>query len=60
VSALAVLWIELLDQIHHRGRFSVYLRLVNARVPSIYGPTADDEGGPASEWMPALVGRFRN
>lgn len=42
VSALEVLWIELLDQIHHRGQFSVYLRLVDARVPSIYGPTADE------------------
>jgi uncharacterized damage-inducible protein DinB len=28
--------------IHHRGQFSVYLRLVGARVPSIYGPTADE------------------
>src|SRR5215216_4828776 len=37
-----VLWLELHDQIHHRGQFSVYLRLVGARVPSIYGPTADE------------------
>jgi len=36
------LWIELLDHIHHRGQFSVYLRLAGARVPSIYGPTADE------------------
>jgi uncharacterized damage-inducible protein DinB len=35
------LWIELLDHIHHRGQFSVYLRLAGAKVPSIYGPTAD-------------------
>jgi len=33
--------IELLDHIHHRGQFSVYLRLAGAKVPSIYGPTAD-------------------
>ena len=35
------LWIELLDHIHHRGQFSVYLRVAGAKVPSIYGPTAD-------------------
>ena len=28
--------------IHHRGQLSVYLRIRDARVPSIYGPTADD------------------
>ena len=28
--------------IHHRGQLSVYLRMCGARVPSIYGPTADD------------------
>jgi uncharacterized damage-inducible protein DinB len=27
---------------HHRGQFSVYLRMVGAKVPSIYGPTADE------------------
>jgi uncharacterized damage-inducible protein DinB len=37
------LWIELLDHIHHRGQFSVYLRVVGAKVPSIYGPTAEDD-----------------
>jgi hypothetical protein len=31
------------DEIHHRGQFSVYLRMAGARVPSIYGPTADEE-----------------
>lgn len=30
------------DQIHHRGQFSVYLRMADAKVPSIYGPTADE------------------
>ena len=29
---------------HHRGQLSVYLRLLNVPVPSIYGPSADDEG----------------
>jgi uncharacterized damage-inducible protein DinB len=27
---------------HHRGQLSVYLRLLGAVVPSIYGPSADD------------------
>jgi uncharacterized damage-inducible protein DinB len=27
---------------HHRGQLTVYLRLNNATVPSVYGPTADD------------------
>lgn len=27
--------------IHHRGQLSVYLRLQNVPLPSIYGPTAD-------------------
>lgn len=28
--------------IHHRGQLSVYLRLIDVPVPSIYGPTADE------------------
>lgn len=28
--------------IHHRGQFSVYLRLRNIPVPAIYGPSADE------------------
>lgn len=28
--------------IHHRGQFSVYLRLNDVPVPSIYGPSADE------------------
>ena len=27
---------------HHRGQLTVYLRLLDAKVPSVYGPTADD------------------
>lgn len=30
------------DQIHHRGQFSIYLRMADGKVPSIYGPTADE------------------
>jgi uncharacterized damage-inducible protein DinB len=29
--------------IHHRGQLSVYLRLVEVPLPSIYGPTADEK-----------------
>jgi uncharacterized damage-inducible protein DinB len=28
--------------IHHRGQLSVYLRLLNVALPSVYGPTADE------------------
>jgi len=28
--------------VHHRGQMSVYLRLQNVPVPSIYGPSADE------------------
>lgn len=31
---------------HHRGQLTVYLRLVDVPVPSIYGPTADERGMP--------------
>jgi uncharacterized damage-inducible protein DinB len=27
---------------HHRGQLSVYLRLLNVPVPSVYGPSADE------------------
>lgn len=37
-----VLWFILYDAIHHRGQFSVYLRLAGGKVPSIYGPSADE------------------
>jgi uncharacterized damage-inducible protein DinB len=36
------LWLMLKDQVHHRGQFSIYLRMADAKVPSIYGPTADE------------------
>jgi uncharacterized damage-inducible protein DinB len=28
---------------HHRGQMTVYLRLLGSKVPSVYGPTADDK-----------------
>ena len=35
----------LFDAVHHRGQLSSYLRPMGAKVPSIYGPSADDPGG---------------
>jgi uncharacterized damage-inducible protein DinB len=39
----AVLRLFLLsDAIHHRGQMTVYLRLLDVPVPSVYGPSADE------------------
>ena len=42
-------WVVLRDSVfnhlsHHRGQLTVYLRLNDAKVPSMYGPTADEQG----------------
>lgn len=37
-----ILWSTVMDSVHHRGQFSVYLRMAGAKVPSIYGPSADE------------------
>jgi len=37
-------WGMLFDAIHHRGQLSTYLRSMGSKVPSIYGPSADDSG----------------
>ena len=37
-----ILWIMLMDSIHHRGQLSVYVRMAGGKVPSIYGPSADE------------------
>jgi len=42
LSRLEFAWFLLHDQIHHRGQFSVYLRMADAKVPSIYGPSGDE------------------
>ncbi len=34
----------LFDAIHHRGQLSAYIRPMGGKVPSIYGPSADDPG----------------
>ncbi len=42
VRRMDVLWTALMDMVHHRGQMSVYLRMADGKVPSIYGPTADE------------------
>ena len=37
-----VCWMMVMDTVHHRGQFSVYLRMAGGRVPSIYGPSGDE------------------
>jgi uncharacterized damage-inducible protein DinB len=37
-------WFTLFDLIHHRGQLSTYIRPMGGKVPSIYGPSADDPG----------------
>jgi uncharacterized damage-inducible protein DinB len=37
-------WGFLFDMVHHRGQLSTYLRPMGGKVPSIYGPSADDSG----------------
>lgn len=36
------LWLTVYDMVHHRGQLSVYLRLAGGKMPSIYGPSADE------------------
>ncbi|MGH7568455.1 MAG: DinB family protein [Gemmatimonadales bacterium] len=43
VRRLDFLWFLLMDMVHHRGQFSVYLRMAGGQVPSIHGPSADEQ-----------------
>src|SRR5215218_8587216 len=36
-----IFWRRVLHTAHHRAQLGVYLRLLDKKVPSIYGPTAD-------------------
>lgn len=36
------IWSNLLDQVHHRGQLTVYLRQAGGKVPSIYGASGDE------------------
>ena len=42
IPRIAWLWFLVSDQIHHRGQFTVYSRIAGGKVPSIYGPSADE------------------
>jgi uncharacterized damage-inducible protein DinB len=35
------LWANVMDQVHHRGQLTIYLRQAGGKVPSIYGPSGD-------------------
>lgn len=41
--ALQFLPLSLMHAIHHRGQLSAYLRPMGGKVPSIYGPSGDDD-----------------
>jgi len=42
VKGIDFLWFLLSDQIHHRGQLSVFLRMADGTMPSIYGPSGDE------------------
>ena len=42
IPRIEFLWFLLSDEIHHRGQFSIYTRMAGGKVPSIYGPSADE------------------
>ena len=37
-----IFWRRVLHTCHHRSQLTVYLRLLNKPVPSVYGPTSDE------------------
>jgi uncharacterized damage-inducible protein DinB len=39
-----LMWLALFDAVHHRGQLSTYIRPMGGKVPSIYGPSADESG----------------
>ena len=40
----AVVRMHINHMVHHRGQLSVYLRLIDVPVPSMYGLSADERG----------------
>ena len=42
------LWFILFDAIHHRGQLTTYLRPMGAKVPAVYGPSADERPSSTS------------
>lgn len=53
-----VFWRRVLHTCHHRTQLTVYLRMLDKPVPSVYGPTADEtwEGADATQSV-AAAGR---
>src|SRR5688572_7517090 len=47
--AITFLQLHLKHSAHHRGQLSAYLRPMGAKVPSIYGPSADDKADAAAK-----------
>jgi uncharacterized damage-inducible protein DinB len=47
--AISFLQLAINHTVHHRGQLSVYLRPMGAKVPGIYGPSADEGMGGAGE-----------
>jgi uncharacterized damage-inducible protein DinB len=43
-----IFWRRILHSAHHRTQLTVYLRLLDRRVPAVYGPTADVSWNGAS------------
>jgi hypothetical protein len=37
-----IFWRRVLHTAHHRSQLTVYLRMMDKAVPSVYGPTADE------------------
>ena len=48
-TAGGLLWIALFDSVHHRGQLSTYIRPMGGKVPSIYGPSADESAARTEE-----------
>ena len=42
--AISFLAVAIKHEVHHRGQLSTYLRPMGAKVPGIYGPSADTQG----------------
>jgi uncharacterized damage-inducible protein DinB len=53
-----LLWIALFDFVHHRGQLSSYIRPMGGKVPSIYGPSADEAAQTQEEARGALDGHL--
>jgi len=41
-------WGYIFDMVHHRGQLSAYIRPMGGKVPSIYGPSADEGAGASA------------